>query len=104
MDFWITLLKDYPMPILITVLFYLLLKKDIRNLETKMEHFKELLKPIKEALSNHVTETDKKIDNLNKDVKENRKEIKEDIKENRKEMKEGHTRLEHKLDKLLDKK
>ena len=59
---------------------------------------------LKIILSNHVTETDKKIDNLTKDVKENRKEIKEDIKENRKDMKEGHMRLEAKLDKLLDKK
>ena len=59
---------------------------------------------LKVLLSNHVTETDKKIDKLAKDVKDNRKEIKGEIKENRQEMKDGHARLEDKLEKLLQKK
>ena len=47
---------------------------------------------IKELLSNHVTGTEKKIETL-----------KEDMKEDVKELKEGQAKLENKIDRLLEK-
>ena len=63
------------------------MSKGIRNLETKIDSLKELftaqLKPIQENLTNHVTDANKKIDDLKKD------------------MKDGHSKLEAKLDRIL---
>ena len=66
------------------------LKKDIDNLDTKLskeiKHTRELLvlklEPIEKQLTNHVTDTDKKINKLA----------------------EGQVRLEAKLDRILEKK
>ena len=87
---WMTALTESPglmlafgfMACVIATLFYFLLKRDIRNLETKMEHFKDLLKPIKEALSNHVTETRADIKEQSKGIsalREGQAEIKGNI-------------------------
>ena len=60
------------------------IEKDNRNVENKMDSFKELLseklKPIEKQLSNHVSDTDKKIEKLA----------------------EGQARLEGKIDKILE--
>ena len=47
---------------------------------------------IKELLTNHVTDTNKKIEKLEQDMKEGQRD-----------MKEGHSRLEAKMDKILEK-
>ena len=68
--------KDYP-AFVICVLYLILLFKDIR--------------PIKESLNNHITDTNKKIDKL--DSRIDRLET---------ELKAGQSKLESKLDKLLE--
>ena len=102
----------------IALLFYLLLKKDIRHIE--------------KLLTNHITETNGKIEDLKGEVRENRKELKAEIqanegraeawrkeqkaearenearaeawrKEQKSDAKENVARLEKKLDKILEK-
>ena len=61
------------MALAIAFLFYLLLKRDIRHIE--------------KLLTNHITETNGKIEDLKVEVRENRKELKEELKANRTELK-----------------
>ena len=52
------------------------------------------LNPIEKLLSNHITDTNKKIDKLNETIKEDKKELKED-------MKDGFKNINSRLDKFL---
>ena len=92
--------KDWQAATVIILIVYWysfrLLDKDIKNINTN--------------LTNHVTDTNKKIDKLEAGqaklegkIEDKAKEQKEDVKELKAELKGGQDKLEAKLDKLLEK-
>ena len=74
------------------------LSKEIAALRQEVSSVKELLLSriivIEKQLTNHVTDTDKKIDKLRGEVQE--------LKAGQEALKEGHARLESKMDQLFD--
>ena len=81
------------------IIFFFFLRREFRHdLEAEIA-------PIKVALNNHITDTNKKIDDFKAETKETFKELKQDIKENYKEtqaIKQGQIETNAKLDRLLN--
>ena len=103
-------LKDHPVAALfisglftvVAVLIHRLLKKDMRTLEIKLsEQLNKVfihLEHIKELLSNHITDTNKEIIDLKKEMKEGQADLREEIRigqaDLRVEMRAGQAKLE----------
>ena len=69
------------------LIFRILLNSQTKSINAKID-------PIEKLLSNHITDTNKKIDKLSETIKEDKKELKE-------EMKDGFKNITSRLDKAL---